>query len=105
MTKWCTFRCKLTNLRERLNLRRTLVSSEHSLSGKLFVEFVALIYLSYIKKTMQNKGLYANYTLQGLLDTLDLIECYENPGNELRVGEILKKQSDIYAAFDVLPPK
>ena len=35
------------NLKERLNLRRTLVSSELSLDGKLFVEFVALIYLSY----------------------------------------------------------
>ncbi len=38
------------NLKERLNLRRTLVSSEQSLDGKLFVEFVALIYLSYLKK-------------------------------------------------------
>jgi len=40
-----------SNLKERLNMRRTLVSSEQSLDGKLFVEFVALIYLSYIKKT------------------------------------------------------
>ncbi len=38
------------NLKERLNVRRTLVSSEQSLDGKLFVEFVALIYLSYLKK-------------------------------------------------------
>lgn len=33
------------NLKEKLNLRRALVSSETSLRGKLFVEFVALIYL------------------------------------------------------------
>ena len=37
------------NIKERLNLKRTLTSSESSLEGKLFVEFVALIYLSYIK--------------------------------------------------------
>jgi len=43
------------NLKDRLNLRRTSVSSESSLEGKLFVEFVALIYLSYIKKKMQEK--------------------------------------------------
>ena len=36
------------NLKERLNMRRTLVSSEQGLDGKLFVEFVALIYLSYL---------------------------------------------------------
>ena len=34
------------NVKERLNLRRTMTSSESSLEGKLFVEFVALIYLS-----------------------------------------------------------
>jgi transposase len=39
------------NLKERLNLRRLAVSSEQSLDGKLFVQFVALIYLSYITKT------------------------------------------------------
>jgi transposase len=37
------------NLKERLNLRRALVSSEQSLDGKLFVQFVALIYLSYTR--------------------------------------------------------
>ena len=40
------------NLKEQLNMRCTLVSSEKSLDGKLFIEFVALIYLSYIKKQM-----------------------------------------------------
>ncbi|MFF2911970.1 hypothetical protein [Paenibacillus sp. NPDC057934] len=40
------------NLEERLNFRRMEVSSERSLDGKLFVEFIALIYLSYIKKVM-----------------------------------------------------
>ena len=42
------------NLKERLNFRRMQVSSELSLNGKLFVEFVALIYLSYVKKRMQD---------------------------------------------------
>ena len=48
------------NLKERLNLRRTLVSSEQSLDGKLFVEFVALIYLSYIHRRMLDQSLHGN---------------------------------------------
>jgi hypothetical protein len=56
------------NLKERLNLRRVLVSSEQSLDGKLFVEFIALIYLSYIKKAMQDHKLFGKYTIQGLLE-------------------------------------
>ena len=55
---------------------RTLVSSEKSLDGKLFVEFVALIYLSYLKKQMQVKNLGRYYTMTGLLDKLDVIECF-----------------------------
>ncbi|MCR4885947.1 MAG: transposase [Clostridiales bacterium] len=92
------------NLKEKLNLRRALVSSETSLSGKLFVESVALIYLSYIKKQMQDNKLFKDYTLQQVLDKLDVIEYFENPGDKLRVGEVLSKQSQLYLDLGVNPP-
>ena len=92
------------NLKERLNIRRTLVSSEQSLDGKLFVEFIALIYLSHIKKQMQSNGLFKNHTIQSVLDSLDVIECFEQPGKELRVGEILDKQKELYVKLGVVPP-
>lgn len=92
------------NLKERLNFSRTSVSSDRSLDGKLFVEFIALIYLSYIKKKMQDKDLFRKYTLQGLLDELDVIECFEQPGRELRVGEVTKLQAELYEAMEISPP-
>lgn len=92
------------DLKERLNLRRTLVSSEQSLDGKLFVEFIALIYLSFIKKRMQDANLFKNYTMQEVLDDLDVIECFEQKGLQLRAGEITKKQSDLFVALGVAPP-
>jgi len=92
------------NLKERLNMRRALVSSEQSLEGKLFVQFVALIYLSYIKKQMQVKDLLKDYTLSCLLDKLDVIECFEQPGRSLRVGEVLEKQEQLYHDLGVVPP-
>jgi hypothetical protein len=46
-------------------------------------EFVAIIYLSYIKKPMQETDLFKSYTLQGALDKLDVIECFEAPGQKL----------------------
>ena len=85
-------------------MRRLLVSSEKSLDGKLFVAFVALIYLSYLKKQMQDNGLFKDYTIQSLLDKLDVIECFENPGHDLRIGEVLKKQKLIYDAMGVETP-
>jgi hypothetical protein len=92
------------NLKERLNFRRMQVSSELSLNGKLFVEFIALIYLSYVKKKMQDAGLFTKWTLQGLLDELDTIELFEAPGHGRQLGEVTKKQEEIYEALDVLPP-
>ena len=92
------------NLKERLNLRRTAVSSEKSLDGKLFVQFIALIFLSYITKEMQEKGLFKKYTLQEVLDELDLIECFEIPGQRLHIGETTKRQRELYTLLGVEPP-
>lgn len=92
------------NLKERLSLRRLLVSSEHSLDGKLFVQFVALIYLSYIKKAMKDNDLFGKYTMQGLLDQLDSIECFGRPGRDLRTGEITSQQQDLFLKLGVTPP-
>jgi len=91
------------NVKERLNLRRTLTSSESSLEGKLFVEFVALIYLSYIKKQMEEKGLFSRYTMHELLDELDVIECFTEPGKAPIQGEVLKKQEQLYRDLGVEP--
>jgi len=92
------------NIKERLNGKRMLVSSNASLEGKLFVEFIALIYLSYIKKQMSEKNLFRQYTIQGLLDEVDLIECFTEPGKSLVVGEVLQKQRQLFKDMDVLSP-
>lgn len=92
------------NLKERLNLRRVTVSSEQSLDGKLFVQFVALIFLSYITKKMQENNLFKNYTMQEILDEFDIIECFEVPGWQLQVGEITNRQMDLYTKLGVTPP-
>jgi hypothetical protein len=39
-----------------------------------------------------------------ILDKLDFIECFEQPGRSLRVGEILEKQEQLYYDLGVVPP-
>ncbi len=91
------------NLKDRLNMRRVAVSSEQSLDGKLFVQFIALIYLSFITKKMQENNLFKDYTMQEVLDEFDIIECFEVPGQQLQVGETTKRQMDLYAKLGVTP--
>lgn len=93
------------NVKDRLNMKRLLVSSERNLDGKLFVEFIALIFLSYINKQMQEEKLYKNYSMHRMLDKLDVIECFRYPNRELRVGEVLEKQKELYIKLGVAPPE
>ena len=92
------------NLKNRLDFKRPGVSSDASLDGKLFVEFIALIFLSYIKRQMQEKKLFGNYTMQEVLDELDLIECFERSGHKLYIGEATKKQIALFEKMDITFP-
>lgn len=92
------------NIKDRLNMRRLLSKSERSLDGKLFLEFIALILISHLDHKMKETNLYKNYSMQQLLDKLDVIECFEDEGRSMRVGELLEKQMDIYEALGVALP-
>ncbi|SCW68885.1 transposase, IS4 family [Lachnospiraceae bacterium C10] len=91
------------NIKDRLNLRRTRTSSESALEGKLFVEFIALIYLSYINKKMEDGHLYSKYTMHELFDELDVIECFLEPGKAPIQGEVMSKQEQLYRDLGVTP--
>ncbi len=85
-------------------MRRMAVASEENLEGKLFVQFIALSLMSNIKKHMDDKGLYKNYTLQSLLDELDVIEYYQQPDKMHHFSEITGKQRKLYEYMDVKCP-
>jgi hypothetical protein len=65
---------------------------------------VALIYLSYIKKEMSDHNLFRKFTMQELLDELDIIERYEHPGQPHFIGEITKKQQELYTFMGIDVP-
>lgn len=92
------------NIKERLNMRRLLVSSEKGLDGKIFTEFVSLILISHLDHKMKETGLYSNYTMLQLLDKLDVLECFEDANHLLRIVEMLNKQAEIYEALGVDVP-
>jgi len=65
---------------------------------------VALQLMSYIKKQMDENGLFSNYTMQSLLDELDIIEYYQQPGKTHHLSEITEKQKELYRLMDVEVP-
>ena len=93
-----------SDIKTRLGMRRPFVSSEENLEGKLFLQFLALIYLSYVKRAMDKNGLFKNYTMQELFDELDIIEQFEQPGRAAYYGEITDKQRKLYTALGFESP-
>ncbi|HAF85682.1 MAG TPA: transposase [Sphaerochaeta sp.] len=89
------------NLKERLHRGSPSDASEHNLEGKLFVQFVAHMFVSAIDKTMHEKGLYRTHTMADLLDTLDVIEQFQSPGKSPHIGEVTEKQKTLYAQFGI----
>jgi transposase len=92
------------NLKERLEMRRTSVESNENLEGRFFIQFVGLIYISYLHKLMNEHHLYRNYTMQSLFDELDLIERFDYPGQRHHCSEVTKKQKDLYDVLGIKPP-
>jgi transposase len=92
------------NLKERLEMKRTTVHSDQTLAGKFFLQFLSLIYISYVHKHMRDNHLYRNYTMQSLFDSLDVIERYDYGNQRYHCGEITKKQMDLFAYFGAAPP-
>lgn len=76
----------------------------YALRSRNIHSFIALILISHLDHKMKKANLYKMYTMQQLLDTLDVIECFDDKSHALRLGELLNKQVAIYEALDVAPP-
>ena len=68
------------NCKDALELRRIGVHSDAALTGTVFVQFVALILISYIQKHKRNSDLFKNYTIHSLFDVLGIIGKYDYKG-------------------------
>jgi hypothetical protein len=42
--------------------------------------------------------------MQEVLDEVDLVECFEVPGQQLQIGEITKRQIELYTKLGIKPP-
>ena len=68
------------------------------------MQFIALQLMSYIKKQMDENALFSDYTMQSLLDELNVIEYYQQPGKAHHLSEITNKQRKLYELMEVPVP-
>lgn len=57
-------------------MRCPFTSSKKGLGGKIFTEFIALILILHLVRKVKELEIYNNYSMQQMLDKLDIIECF-----------------------------
>jgi len=73
------------------------------MKGRLFIQFIALIFISYIQNVAKEKNILNSFgSVSGLLDELKLYNSVTFPGRNKRVySELTKGQRTIFEAFDI----
>ena len=92
------------NLKNALDMKRLRVHLKENMRGRLFIQFGALILVSYIHQVMNEKNLFKFGCMTGLLEELDLLNEIKFSGRYGKIpSELTKKQKEIFTAFGINP--
>ncbi|WP_366934698.1 hypothetical protein [Mesotoga sp.] len=92
------------DLKNQLDMKRLRIHSAASMDGRLFVQFIALILMSALRKKMRDTKLIEKYTVRELLlemETLTLVRYSGKYGHILT--EITKPQREILQSLKIQP--
>ncbi|MEW5785722.1 MAG: hypothetical protein AB1767_11735 [Bacillota bacterium] len=92
------------DLKNQLDMKRLRIHSSASMDGRLFVQFIALIFMSALRKKMRDTGLIEKYTVRELLlemETLTQIHFSGKYGHILT--EVTKPQRHIMESLKIRP--
>ena len=90
------------DLKNTLDMKRLRVHRPAQMKGRLFIQFIALILLAQIRKTMRSRGLTPKYTARRLLMELESLTKIHYAGRyKDRFSELTKAQGEILTAFGV----
>ncbi|MBA1336544.1 MAG: Mobile element protein [Firmicutes bacterium] len=90
------------DLKNQLDMKRLRIHSAASMDGRLFVQFIALIFISALRKKMRDTGLIDKYTTRELLlemETLTKVRYSGKYGHILT--EVTKPQSHILESLGI----
>jgi transposase len=90
------------DLKNQLDMKRLRMHSSTTVDGRFFVQFIALIYMSALRREMRKTGLIERYTVRELLqemETLTMIKYSSKYGHILT--EVTKQQREILKDLNI----
>ena len=93
------------DLKNQLDMKRLRMHSSATVDGKLFVQFIALIYVSALRKEMRKSNLIERYTVRELLQEMNTLTKVKYSGKYGYIlTEITKPQREILKSLNIALP-
>ena len=93
------------DLKNQIDMKRLRMHSSATVDGRLFVQFVALIYVSALRKEMRKSKLIERYTVRELLQEMDTLTKIKYSGKYGHIlTEITKPQREILQGLNIPLP-
>jgi transposase len=93
------------DLKNSLDMKRLRIHSSAAMDGRLFVQFVALILTSAIRRSMRDAKLLEKYTVRELLGEMETLTRIRYSGKYGSIfTEVTRPQRDIMKALDIVLP-
>jgi len=93
------------DLKNSLDMKRLRMHTSATVDGRLFVQFIALILISTIRKELRTSGLVEKYTVRELLQEMKTLTKVKYSGKYGYIlTEITKAQRGILKALDIQLP-
>lgn len=95
------------DLKNQLDMKRLRMHSSATVDGRLFVQFIALIYMSALRREMRESGLIGRYTTRELLQEMETLTKVKYSGKYGHIlTEVTKSQREILKGLNIeLPSK
>jgi len=93
------------DLKNSLDMKRLRMHSSSTVDGRLFVQFIALILVSALRKQMRNTGLIEQYTVQEMLREMETLTKVNYSGKYGHImTELTKHQRQILSSLEIPIP-
>jgi len=93
------------DLKNQLDMKRLRMHSSETVDGRLFVQFIALIYMSALRTEMRRSGLIERYTVRELLQEMETLTKVKYSGKYGHIlTEMTKPQREILRGLNIVLP-
>ena len=93
------------DLKNQLDMKRLRMHSSATVDGRIFVQFIALIYMSALRREMRKSVLIERYTVRELLQEMDTLTKVKYSGKYGHIlTEMTKPQREILRTLNIVLP-